>query len=708
MEITINNCNSLDSAKLTIASQKLNIKFAPNGTGKSTIGQAIQYAAQKNDSKLLDLLPFKYRDSNPEGIAPSVSELGEIKEVMCFNENYVNQFVFQQDELLNNSFEIFIKNEFYKEKEKEIEDSVGGIKKLFTNNDELNSFIANLKELNSAFKLTKKGISKTSTGIKALNSGNKRHNIPEKLKSYAPLIKSQQCVDWIAWQTKGCSFSEVTTSCPFCSTEKAQELDHVQQVGREYDKTIVRNLIKITGALEVLGDYFVAETKDRLQKIATKKDGLDDTDEYILTDVKKQIELLVNQLERLKSLSSLTFSKEDNINDKLEKFKIKLDDLKRISSPKTKSATDKINTSITDVQQKAGVLQGAIRLQQLQSEKLIEKHQNNINEFLAYAGFKYKVELTGNKGQSQLKLKHVDHKEYLAGGNQHLSFGERNAFAIVLFMYECLAKKTDLIILDDPISSFDKNKKYAILQMLFRRDSEECLKSKTVLMLTHDIEPIIDTVKSLQEFNGQTTNSFLKLNRGNLTELNITKDDIQTFPEICKNICTSEKHDVIKAIYLRRYYETIGQKNYSYQILSNLLHKRDKVTDQSKEQVAGEYPAMPVAEFKHGFDSIKQWIENFDYPQLLAKIKNTATLCQFYDACETGYEKLQIFRLLSGTDQEHPTIRKFINETYHIENEFICQLAPDKFDTIPEYVILKCDEIVAAIAKDLPHPEVAV
>jgi wobble nucleotide-excising tRNase len=35
-------------------------------------------------------------------------------------------------------------------------------------------------------------------------------------------------------------------------------------------------------------------------------------------------------------------------------------------------------------------------------------------------------------------------------------------------MYETLSKNSDLIILDDPISSFDKNKKYAILQMLFR------------------------------------------------------------------------------------------------------------------------------------------------------------------------------------------------------------------------------------------------
>ncbi len=40
-------------------------------------------------------------------------------------------------------------------------------------------------------------------------------------------------------------------------------------------------------------------------------------------------------------------------------------------------------------------------------------------------------------------------------------------------------------------------------------------------------------------------------------------------------------------------------------------------------------------------------------------------------------------------------IQKFINETYHIENEFICQLDPSKFDMIPEYVIVECDKLVS-------------
>ncbi len=55
---------------------------------------------------------------------------------------------------------------------------------------------------------------------------------------------------------------------------------------------------------------------------------------------------------------------------------------------------------------------------------------------------------------------------------------------------------SDLIILDDPISSFDTNKKYAILQRMFKNvgNKNVTFAGKTVLLLTHDFEPITDFI----------------------------------------------------------------------------------------------------------------------------------------------------------------------------------------------------------------------
>lgn len=76
--------------------------------------------------------------------------------------------------------------------------------------------------------------------------------------------------------------------------------------------------------------------------------------------------------------------------------------------------------------------------------------------------------------------------------------GRKNCFALALFLFDCLANKPELVILDDPVSSFDTNKKYGIMHYLFK--GEKSLKDKTVLMFSHDIEPIINFYKRIGLF----------------------------------------------------------------------------------------------------------------------------------------------------------------------------------------------------------------
>src|SRR5690606_17353984 len=190
MNLTIENCNNFDSASIKIEEGKLNIKLAPNGTGKSTISRAIILSA--NGDSLDELIPFKYREHNTEEFIPKITGLDNVTNVMCFNEDYVTQFVFQQDELLSNSFDILIRNDEFKQLESEIESLVSDVKHTFTNDPDLDDLISCLQELGKAFKLTSTGISKSSTGIKAFSSGNKIKNIPAGLEPYQPFIQSEK------------------------------------------------------------------------------------------------------------------------------------------------------------------------------------------------------------------------------------------------------------------------------------------------------------------------------------------------------------------------------------------------------------------------------------------------------------------------------------------------------------------------------------
>ncbi|MFT6909008.1 MAG: energy-coupling factor transporter ATP-binding protein EcfA2 [Oleiphilaceae bacterium] len=689
MNITIENCNNLDRANLEIVDEKLNIKFAPNGTGKSTIAKAITLHAE--DKELLDLLPFKLKKANPESKAPSVTSSQEIGTVMCFNEDYVRQFTFQSDELVSNSFDIFIRTDSYIAVEQEIQSVVQDINNLFEGNEELETFTANLKELSSAFKLTKTGLSQSSTGMKGLSQGNKLKHIPKGLEAYGPFISSPTSVSWIDWQTKGLDeFSDISECCPFCSADTVETKEQIKKVGQEYDKNIIKNLVKIIEIIDKLGVYFTEDAKKKLDTITSLPNGLEAEHVAFLKTVKTQIDLLISRLEQLKTLKGFDFKDGELVKDKLVTYKINLSFLSELSSDTTNSEVDSINASIDEVVAKARFLQGKIKQQRSGMKKIIEKHQSDINNFLSYAGYKYEVKICGEDDNSQLKLRHVDHDEFVVGGDQHLSFGERNAFAIVLFMYECLAKNPHLIVLDDPISSFDKNKKYAIMEMLFRRKAVNCLKGKTVLMLTHDVEPIIDTVKAVsKQFDNQVSASYLRFSSGEIEEQNIRKDDIKTFSQICGDFLATGADSVFKLIYLRRFYEIIDDRVDAYQVLSNLFHLREQM-DAIDTREDG-FPKMDSGKLDGGISEVASKIPEFNYDETLVRLKDTTALKELYDTCSNGYEKLQMFRFFE-INIDNSVLQKFINETYHIENEYICQLDPTQFDLIPEYVTLACDK----------------
>lgn len=696
MLIEIKNCNNIDSAKISLTENKLNVKFAPNGTGKSTIARAITLGTS-SDSNLSDLLPFKLRTSNPENEQSLITGIDNVKNVMCFNEEYVDKYLFKQEELLNDSFDILIRTDKYKEIEVEIEDLVTEIKGLFVNNTELENLIDAIKELSSSFKLTASGISKSSTGMKGLSRGNKLQHIPEGLEGYKPFIQSEICVGWIDWQTRGYDYADLADSCPFCTSQAADKKDQIKKVGQEYDKSIIRNLVAIIDAIKRLGDHFTEEAKDKLLTITTLKDGLEKEHEDYIVSVKRQIDNFVGKLEKLRTLSSFQFKEGENVAEKLASYELNLTYFSELNSEKTRNSIDPINKSIFAIIEKAGVLQGKINQQQSEMSKMVRKHEKNINDFLSYAGYKYRVEISGEEEETQLKLRHTDLSQCLKGGRQHLSFGERNALAVVLFMYECLTKKPDLVILDDPISSFDKNKKYAILEMLFRRDTSLCLKNRSVLMLTHDVEPIIDIVKSLgHKFENQTVASFLKITGGQLSEQDIKRDDVKTFSQICKNALNSDKDDIIKLIYMRRHFEIMDEKGDAYQVLSNLLHRRERLIDNRYPKDDDDYDLeMEKQMIVDGCKKISDELPGFSYTEILHRISDLTSLKLLYSSCTNGYEKLQVCRLIDYKE-ENPVIEKFIKETYHIENEFICQLDPAIFDTIPEYVVVECDKIVAS------------
>jgi hypothetical protein len=213
-------------------------------------------------------------------------------------------------------------------------------------------------------------------------------------------------------------------------------------------------------------------------------------------------------------------------------------------------------------------------------------------------------------------------------------------------------------------------------------------------MLTHDIEPIIDLIKNLNHtFQPSPVAAFLKSSSGVIREIRITKADVSSFAQICNENISCLSDDVTKIVYLRRHYEIINSKGLEYNLLSNLLHKRA----QPVIRIDGKEIPMSSEEIDIATTAIAKRIQSFDYQAILDQVNSREAMITAYKTAQNNYEKLQLFRIINNDNHESSVVKKYINESFHIENEYIMQLNPRKYDFVPEHIVSECDDSLGLV-----------
>ena len=696
MEIKISNCNNIDRGSLTIKENKLNIKYAINGTGKSTISKAIKsfILDKKNKTTELEKLrSFKYINIKDNG--PEVEGIDNLSDVKTFDEDYLSKYVFLPDELIKGSFDIFIRCDEYDRGMREINDLMNSIQKTFIENKDIDELINDFNELSNSFgKPVKTGIHGASNISKALKDGNKVLNIPDEICEYKNFIQAQNNLSWVKWIIDGMIYLDISNDCPYCITDISKKKNKILKIKDIYEPKTIEYLNKIVAVFLRLDKYFSENTKSNINNFINNVNGYTEDQARYLLEIKQQIDALnlkftSSKIINFKMLRDI--DKVDKIIDLLNNQKIDLQLYQHLNSDATKQKADIINNSINDLLEKAGELQGKINIQNKYIQKIINENNIEINGFLKNAGFNYFVDIKEDeKKQYSLKLIHNDKSDEVTDVKEHLSFGEKNAFAVILFMYDAIKSNADMIILDDPISSFDKNKKYAIIDMLFSKGLKS-LRGKTVLLLTHDFEPIIDMVYHHSDRFEKPYTCFLENNHGDLNEKEVIKENIKTFIELCDDNIKREINDITKLVYLRRYYEVLNEKGMTYQLISNILHRRAvPIIKNGQDEIK-----MTDTEISEAINNIKEKIITFDYNKIRENMKNNKTIKKLYQDSSSNYEKLHLFRVLfndSNTTNESKIIMKFINEAFHIENDYIYQLNPCEYQLVPQYVIDECNK----------------
>lgn len=697
--INIENCNNIDIGKIEIIPKYLNIKYGINGTGKSTIANSIRYCIEdsKNGSNTLNNLK-SFKNYNND-IEPKVEIQGDIKEVLIFNDEYIEKHVFLENDLIENSFEILICDETYEKNRENINTYIDQLRKFFHNNEALEDMIQNLEALNKAFGTSKK-ISKSSPFFKALGEGNNINpdNIPEELKSYSDFIISENNNNWAKWHLDGKKFVNISDNCPFCSIKDDEKKELIKKLSETYNHNNLKHLNNIIEIIKELDQYFIENTYKELLKICNSSDGLDDTEINYLTEVKNQINTLLNKLYFLRTIdfySLKDIKKKEELKIELDKYIINLEYLSHLKSDSNNQQINILNDKIKDIQEETNKIYGEIQKQNHHIKKLIQENNDKINYFLEHAGYNYSVNIEEDNDKKDYKLRLVHNDlpdKYIKDTKTHLSFGEKNAFALILFMLEAVSKDPDLIILDDPISSFDEHKKYAIIDMLFR--DKNSLKNKTVLLLTHDFEPIIDIVHTFHKESHQYSKAiFLENNFGKLVEIDIRKENVKSFIQIAEsNIANlqddktklSKENKVKKLVYLRRLYEIHGNKDKEYNVLSSLFKRRDCASYSDGEKMSDE-------DLLYCEKRIQEYVEDFTYDSVLEIFNNINFMLNLYKELENNYEKLQVYRIININNSQDNIVKKFVNETYHIENDYLYQLNPCRYQVVPSYIIEQCN-----------------
>jgi ABC-type dipeptide/oligopeptide/nickel transport system ATPase subunit len=265
----------------------------------------------------------------------------------------------------------------------------------------------------------------------------------------------------------GQTYSEHSHNCPYCASDIEDSKSKIKKISEEFDAKAIEHLINMLDVFGSLSEYFSPETNAQLDLVSSNVEGLSNEQITYLTDIKNEVEIIKTRLDNIKNISFETLKDVEHIASEIESYKLEPSSLVHLNSTGVISKITEINTRIDEVLKEAWKIQAEVGQQNQMICAAVIKYEKEINDFLLYAGYKYQVGLKeATDGKIKLMMSHVNLKnDPIANARQHLSFGERNAFALVLFMYNAINNNPDLIILDDPISSFDGNKPDNLLKM---------------------------------------------------------------------------------------------------------------------------------------------------------------------------------------------------------------------------------------------------
>lgn len=692
MKFEIYDTGIIKKATINLEKNELNIKYGLNGIGKSTIGKAIYYSVEEKD-KINELLTY---NSN---IDPNVVIPKDVKSVFYFDQNYVKKYLFKND-IIRNSYEIIVKTDDYDKICSDIEGKLAKIKEIASGCLE-NDFDKDMSNFEKKFPITSKGeISKSKTAViyNGFKEGaNLMAHINEEINVYAKYLSSSKNFSWSNWFKDGLNYIN-DNECPFCCTALVDNFDFKKDILiNEFESKKIKDNFEAKESFDHLKKYVNEGDVKKIDAIAESKSAPTSEDYGYIRQLFTSLNTEKNKVTNLMNLNAKELTKMLDGNgvelflteNKLNSLVFQEFDISIINqiSLLNQSIADLLS-SLTDLKKDLGALKSSL-------SKSIKNAESFVNEFLIISGIPYQIQVKDNGGNNyQTILKEIKKGNTISSPENKLSFGEQNAISLILFAMEALSKEKDLIILDDPVSSFDETKKFAILHHLFKQCKNNNFFGKTVLMLTHDFSTLIDFKINGKPSKDNINSYFISNKNGIVIEKTIEHDNIKNSIQLEEDAIKSDGKDIItKLVHLRRLFELNKQKGMGYEMISSLFHLKEKPQVKISDK---DYSDMDKDQLKVAYEEIHNKIASFNYAEIFKMINSNKYLRETFENA-SDFGKVNIARIYIEKNKEvecDNVLWKYLCESFHIENNYLFYLDYNEFDIVPNYILNYLENIM--------------
>lgn len=622
MKISIKGYKNIEELDYFIQDKKLNVLIGITGSGKSAIAEALL----KQDIEFNKKINFTDSVvSDIDGREPS--------SINVFNDMTVERYLFSE-ERNSNVYSILIDDENVMIKAREaLDNRLKSIRaQIEAYEPDYNELKAIQNQLGASLTSTNKikvtcAINKMKTSLKSLE--NKR-----LYQSISKLDEKQ--VEWIK---NGVKFID-DSKCPFCD-----------KVLSKYREKKLRNYVH----LDLENKRKMNLSDDQLKKLKTSAlsltiNGLSKLEEDMI-----KIGIALKEYEKLGN--TLLYLNEPNVD--INKIDLSFKEELYVVFPMLKNEIKSLNKKINQL--KTNVLNAQINTKRVLAYKL-----NQINGIIETFGIPYKIEATYKYPKiTEYKLYHIEdlQKENREKG---LSSGEKKIIALIFFILENSKLNPDLIILDDPVSSYDDNRRLSIFNFILQH-----LNNKTVLILSHD--QVFARFAALKNSKKIGNIDYFD-NFGKVKIVGISKMDFADLREVIKYRIKSSLNYIQKIINLRFYYD-ITAHNTEYRYLSKIIHKDDVNNWLNTSKIKEE-------------DIVNNLKSNFSIDLELFSTN-------FYENISTTEFSLLEKMFLLRESNVSKKIRDELSNHIHLNSKYIVSLNPYKFSFCSSYVYKVISEEIA-------------